>query len=158
MTLADIARLTDLFTIGGTKNGALLGEAMVIRNERLREDFRRCLKQRGALLAKGWVLGAQFAALFSDNLYFSLAKHANDMAGRLAEGIGDLGFSFLAEPATNTIFPIFPNRTVQQLQREYGFYTIRPTDDNRTAIRLVTSWATKETHVEAFLTDLKKLT
>lgn len=157
LTLADVARLVDIFYIGGTKNGALFGEAIVITNKDLQTEFRYHLKQRGALLAKGRVLGGQFIGLFTNNLYFDLAKHANTMAERLTNGIKELGFSFLSESTTNQIFPILPNSLIEELQKEYGFYVWAKSDDNNSAIRLVTSWATKEDKVEEFISDLKTL-
>lgn len=157
LTLADISNLVDIFYIGGTKNGALLGEAIVIPNKTLQKDFRYHLKQRGALLAKGRLLGTQFVALFTDNLYFELAKNANIMAEKLTAGIKELGFSFLTDSATNQIFPIFPNSLIEELKKQYGFYIWSKSDDNNSAIRLVTSWATKEENVNEFISELKAL-
>lgn len=157
LTLADVARLVDIFYIGGTKNGALLGEAIVITNKTLQSEFRYHLKQRGALLAKGRVLGIQFLGLFTNNLYLELAKHANTTAERLTNGIKELGFSFLSNSTTNQIFPIFPNSLIEELKKDYGFYVWSKVDDSNSAIRLVTSWATKEDKVEEFINDLKTL-
>ncbi len=154
-SLADIANLVDVFYIGGTKNGALLGEAIVILNADLQKDFRYFIKQRGALLAKGRILGIQFLELFKDNLYDDLAKHANVMANKLSEGIKSLGYEFLTESSTNQIFPILPNTVITELEKEYGFYVWLKIDENNSSIRLVTSWATKEVSVKDFLTDLK---
>lgn len=156
LNLSDIAKLADVFYIGGTKNGALLGEAIVIVNKELQTNFRYLLKQRGALLAKGAVLGAQFVGLFTHNLYFDLAKHANTMADKLTNGIKSLGYHFLTDSSTNQIFPIFPNVLIKTLQKQYGFYVWSKVDDMNSAIRLVTSWATKEEKVNEFLTDLKQ--
>lgn len=158
VTLADVARLVDVFYIGGTKNGALLGEAIVITNKNLQSEFRYHLKQRGALLAKGRILGIQFVGLFTDNLYFELAKHANTMAERLTRGIEELGFNFLTNSTTNQIFPIFPNSLIEELKKQYGFYVWSEVDESNSTIRLVTSWATKEEKVEEFLTDVRLLT
>lgn len=157
-SLQDIAKLADIFYIGGTKNGALLGEAIVIVTPALQEDFRYFLKQRGALLAKGRVLGVQLRELFRGDLYIELAKHANAMASTLSEGIKNLGFKFLTESSTNQIFPILPNAVITELERMYGFYIWNKTDEHHSAIRLVTSWATKEDAVDDFLNDLKKMT
>ncbi|MEK7129784.1 MAG: low specificity L-threonine aldolase [Patescibacteria group bacterium] len=157
LTLADICSLTDVFYIGGTKNGAFLGEAIVIRNKELQKEFRRMMKQRGALLAKGRVLGIQFAELLRDNLFFDLAKHANEMAARLSSGIAKLGFKFLTNSPTNQIFPILPNRVIEKIQTMYGFYVWSKVDDKSSSIRLVTSWATKEEAVEEFLADIKSV-
>ena len=157
LNLADLARLVDMFYIGGTKNGALLGEALVITNPVLQADFRYHLKQHGALLAKGRLLGSQFLGLFEGDLYFELARHANRMAFKLAEAIGGLGFAFLAPPATNQLFPILSDALIAALQAEYGFYIWSRVDAERSAIRLVTSWATPEAKVDEFIADLRRL-
>jgi threonine aldolase len=157
LTLADITKLVDVFYIGGTKNGALLGEAIILVNAELKPDFRRVLKQKGALLAKGRILGAQFLELFKDDLYFDLAKHANDMAEKLSIGISGLGYKFLTDSPTNQIFPIFPNKIIDKLKEMYGFYIWSRIDTDSSSIRLVTSWATKEEAINLFLTDLSKL-
>lgn len=151
--LAYIAGLVDAFYIGGTKNGALLGEAIVIVNKDLKREFRYHLKQRGALLAKGRVLGAQFLALFEDDLYFQLATHANAMADKLRDGLS--GFDFLVKSSTNQVFPILPNKVIEEMQKLYGFYLWAKVDKERSAVRLVTSWATKEEMVAEFLKDLR---
>lgn len=157
LTLPDISKLTDVFYIGGTKNGALLGEAVVFNNPDLGGEFDFALKQKGALLAKGRILGIQFLELFKDNLYFDLAQHANEMALKMAAAIKEKGFSFLTEPASNQIFPIFPNRVIDELSKKYQFYVWKKVDENKSAIRLITSWATKENEVEEFINDLNNL-
>ena len=157
ITLSELSKLVDIFYIGGTKNGALLGEAIVINNSKLKENFRYYLKQKGALLAKGRVLGIQFVELFKGDLYFDLAKHTNVMAGKLTEGIKKQGYKFLSESSTNQIFPIFPNSVIEKLKSSYGFYVWSKIDTNSSAIRLVTSWATKESAVDDFLADLNKI-
>lgn len=155
LTLNDISRLVDAFYIGGTKNGALLGEALVICRPSLKGDFRFIMKQKGALLAKGRLLGIQFLGLFKDDLYFQLAHHANKMAGILREEIGNLGFDFLGHSPSNQIFPILPNKLIAHLHEKYSFYVWKRISSEQSAIRLVTSWATKEQAVTAFLQDLK---
>ena len=157
MTLADIARLTDAFYVGGTKNGALLGEAIVINNLKLKPFFRYHIKQRGGLLAKGRVLGSQFAGLFEDGLYFDLARHANDMAAALAGGLHEIGATFMTPPVTNQIFPVLPNSVVKELSRLYNFYVWEKSGQDRSVIRLVTSWATPMDAVEMFLEDVRRL-
>ncbi len=151
LNLADVAALTDMLYIGGTKNGALLGEAIVITNPALQSEFRWHIKQRGALLAKGRVVGAQFLELFTGDLYFELARHANKMAEHLAQELRELGFAFLTPPQSNQIFPILPEALIARLQQDYGFYVWAPAGDGLSAIRLVTSWATEEKAVEQFL-------
>ena len=113
------------------------------------------MKQKGALLAKGRLLGIQFLELFRDDLYFDLAKHANAMAGRLRSEISRLGYPFLTYSSSNQIFPILPNWLIANLQEKYSFYVWSKVDAHNSAIRLVTSWATKENAVSAFIDDLK---
>ncbi|WP_407313929.1 threonine aldolase family protein [Desulfosporosinus sp. SB140] len=157
LELSDLVTLVDAFYIGGTKNGALLGEALVICRDSLKEDFRFHMKQKGALLAKGKLLGIQFLELFRDNLYFDLAKHANAMASLLRDEIIKAGFEFLVHSPSNQIFPILPDRLISELQKNYSFYVWSKVDMNNSAVRLVTSWATKEEAVLAFIEDLKAL-
>jgi len=150
-TLADMARLFDAFYIGGTKNGALMGEAIVLLNPDLKRDFLFHLKQRGALLSKGRLAGSQFAALFSNNLFFELARHSNSMALQMAAAIAKAGYPFFAQPESNQIFPVLPMTLIEKLSKEFGFYIWRKTDDNNAIIRLVTSWATPQSEVERFV-------
>lgn len=157
ITLPEVSKSVDVCYIGGTKNGALLGEAIIINNPTLQNDFRYHLKQRGALLAKGRVLGIQFLELFRDDLFFDLARHANEMAGKLADGISESGHNFLVESPTNQIFPILPNNLIKRLQERYGFYIWSEIDDANSSIRLVTSWATEEKAVDKFITNLKSI-
>ena len=154
---SDVANIADAFFIGGTKNGAVFGEALVICDEKLKEDFRYSLKQRGAMLAKGAAIGVQFKALFSDDLYDRLARHSNATAKRLADGIKALGYDFLYPVETNLIVPILPADVTRELQNLYAFYEWQSLGE-KTAIRLLTSWATPEEKVDEFLADLKKLT
>ena len=155
VTLADIASLVDLFWIGGTKVGALLGEAIVVCNPALTQDFAFHLKQRGAMLAKGRVLGIQFQALFGDgDLFTSLARHANTMAARLAGGIAARGHALAAPTETNQVFAILPDDAIAALQEAFAFYVWSKSGDAHSVIRLVTSWATEEGQVDAFLARL----
>ncbi|MEO6137180.1 MAG: beta-eliminating lyase-related protein [Luteimonas sp.] len=154
-SLADVSALVDMFYLGGTKNGALLGEAIVINTPVLQERFRFHLKQRGALLAKGRLLGTQFAALLEDDLYLDIARHANKMAARLADGLRACGVSFLVEPVTNQVFPILPDAQIDQLRPDYGFHVWSRIDDTHSAIRLVTSWATEPGAIDRFLGDFR---
>lgn len=154
LTLADLAALTDVFTIGGTKNGALFGEAVVLSNGCAKDDFRAYMKQRGAVLAKGRLLGLQFTALLENGLYFDLARHANAMAARLRDGISALGYSFFSDSPSNQVFPIFPDKVVKRLADCCEFEVNGPVGPGLTCIRLVTSWATPESAVEQFLKDL----
>ncbi len=155
LSLKDIARLSDVFYIGATKNGALLGEAIVINNKNLQKNFRYMMKQHGALLAKGRIFGIQFIELFKNDLFFELAHHANTMAMRLAKGIKNAGFEFLTEAVSNQIFPILPNDLIKRLSEKFGFYVWAPFDEKKSVIRLVTSWATKEEMVDKFIEEIK---
>jgi threonine aldolase len=157
MSLVELSELVDVFYIGGTKNGALLGEAIVINNTILQENFRYFLKQKGALLAKGRVLGAQFLELFKNNLYYKLAKHANSMADRLKEGIIKHGYELLSDSTTNQLFPILPDTIIEPLNTMYGFHIWEKYNNEKSCVRLVTSWATPEEAVTSFLNDLEKL-
>lgn len=157
LTLADIARLTDVFYIGGTKNGALFGEALVIIHPDLKPDFRFMIKQKGAMLAKGFLLGIQFEELFQNNLFYEMASHANETAMILKKAFSDCGFAFFSDSATNQQFPILPNELIEKLRENYQFQNQQTIDKNHTAVRFVTSWATKEEAVHQFAADLKKL-
>ncbi len=157
MELSDLGKLVDAFYIGGTKNGAFLGEALVICRDSLKEDFRFHIKQKGALLAKGRFLGIQFVELFKDDLYFDLARNANDMAGLLKKAISAEGYSFLIHSPSNQIFPVLPDSLISKLQEKYSFHIWKKVDDDNSAIRLVTSWATEEAAVLNFIEDMKSL-
>lgn len=157
ITLAELSKLVDMFYIGATKNGGLIGEAIIINNPDLQENFRYHIKQRAAMLAKGRVLGIQFLELFKDDLYFTLAKHANEMAAKLTQGIEVCGYPMLTDSTTNQIFLILPNEAIKKLQKLYNFYVWLKVDSDTSSIRLVTSWATKEEAIDEFLSDLKAL-
>ncbi|MFP3721372.1 aminotransferase class I/II-fold pyridoxal phosphate-dependent enzyme [Niallia circulans] len=155
LTLSDLPRLLDAFYIGGTKNGALMGEALVIKKDSLKEDFRYHMKQKGAMLAKGRVLGIQFYELFKDTLFFELAEHANKLAERLTTALAEKGYRFLTQSSTNQVFPIVSNDKIIELEKNYQFNIWEKIDKEHSAIRLVTSWATREEEVEQFINDLK---
>ena len=156
LSYSDIANLVDVFFIGGTKNGALFGESIVICNDDLKQDFRYILKQRGGLLAKTAAIGLQFKVLFTGGLYDQLAKHSNDMAKKLSDGIKSLGYDFLYPAQTNLIIPVFPADVADKLHNLYGFYNWVELGD-KTAIRLLTSWSTPESKIDEFLADLGSL-
>lgn len=157
MTIEDIANLTDAFTIGGTKNGILFGEALVITNSHLKEHMRFSIKQRGALLAKGRLLGVQFKALFEDNLYFEMAKHTNEMASILKNGILELGYELVTNTSTNLIFTKLPNHIHSELSKQCYYEAEHPYDENHMEARFVTSWATPKEDVLELLRLLKEL-
>lgn len=156
LTLEDISHLTDVFYIGGTKNGALLGEAVVFNNLDLGIDFDYILKQRGALLAKGRVLGIQFLELFKDGLYYELAENANRLAMQIAQAVREKGYSFLTHSVTNQIFPILPKSLIEKLSLKYAFYVWKEIDNDTSAVRLITSWATDPEMVKRLIQDIKE--
>lgn len=156
VTLADLAACCDVFYIGGTKIGALLGEAVVIVNPKLQKDFRYFMKQKGAMLAKGRILGIQFLALFEDGLYFKLSKHADEMAQIIRKACAECGFEFLYDSPTNQQFPIMPDDLIKQLEELYAFSHTKRLDHRRSAIRICTSWATRREDVEQLVADIHK--
>ncbi len=157
LTLQDIASLTDVFYLGGTKNGALLGEAIVLNNVSVQQDFAFHIKQKGALLSKGRILGIQFHELLKDDLYFDLALHANKQASKIKEAFQSIGCSFLVETCTNQLFPILSNEHLKSLSKEFSFYSWRLLSENHTAIRIITSWATQSNKVDSFVDKIKSL-
>ncbi len=157
LTLKDIAKLADIFYIGGTKNGALFGEAVVIPNKDLSSPYGLFLKQRGALLAKGATMGTQFVELFKDGLYMDLARHANAMAEKLANHLKDAGVTFKSPPQSNMIWPILPQAFIKKLEEKFVFYTIADEGHGMSLVRLITSWATTEKDVAEFGRVLKEI-
>lgn len=154
MTLSDYARLCDIFYIGGTKCGALFGEAVVIVNDNYKKDFRSHIKQRGGMLAKGRLLGIQFEVLFDGNKYIDICKNAIDLAIEVRDGFADKGYKFLFPSPTNQQFPIIPDDKLEQLSEKYLFEFWQKVDENHTAVRVCTSWATKRENVLALLSDI----
>ena len=128
-------------------------EAMILRNKALREDFRYHVKQKGGMLAKGRVIGVQFEELFRDGLYFALARHANSMAQMLAAALRRAGHGFLSTSPTNQIFPVLPDALIRKLEERWAFYVWQKMDEGHSAVRLVTSWATPEEEVRAFIEE-----
>jgi len=157
LTLFDISKLVDAFYIGGTKAGALMGEALVICNESLKEDFRYIIKQRGGMLAKGRLLGIQFEELFKDDLYIKLARHANEMTTLIKKALSDLNVHMLTDTYTNQLFLILSNSIISELKKKYVFITWSKIDEENSVIRLVTSWATEQDAVLSFIEDVKIL-
>lgn len=151
LTLQDIADLCDAFYIGGTKVGAMCGEAVVVPDPNALPHFFTHIKQHGALLAKGWVLGLQFDTLFTDDLYFKLGKHANDMAKILKKGLQDKGYRFYIDSPTNQQFVIVSNEKLKELSQytTFGFWCNY--DSEHTVVRFATSWATKKSDLDALL-------
>ena len=157
ITLPLLAKLADVFYIGGTKVGALFGEAVVIANETLKRDFRYSIKRHGGMLAKGRLLGIQFATLFTDNLYMQIAQHAIDEAMRIKSALQEKGIKFLMDSPTNQQFPIFSNTQLERLTQEYLFSVWQRIDEEHTAVRICTSWATKSENVDKLIHDIKQL-
>lgn len=157
VSLSDLSRLCDVFYIGGTKVGALFGEAVVMNNPALSEDFRYLIKRHGGMLAKGRLLGVQFCALLEDGVYFSIAEHANVLAQQLRSVLTELGYPMLVETTTNQLFPILPDAVLSELEKEFTFIRQQKTDDSHTAIRFCTSWATTRENVDALCRKLKEL-
>ncbi len=157
LELKDIAELTDVFYIGGTKVGALFGEAVVIVNPALKKDFRYLIKQNGGMLAKGRLLGIQFDTLFTDNLYFQIAKYADDLAMKLKQAFIKKGYGLLFDSYTNQQFPIIPNSHLDVLKEKYLYSFWEAVDEEHSAVRFCTSWATKEEAVDELIADIGKL-
>lgn len=157
LNLADIARLTDVFYIGGTKVGALFGEAVVITNAALKKDFRYLIKQHGGMLAKGRLLGIQFETLFTEGLYYEISKYADDLALLLKDAFVKKGYELRYDSYSNQQFPILPNAHMEKLKEKYSFGFWENVDENHTAVRFCTSWATKKENVEALIADIERL-
>ena len=156
LTLEKVAALTDIFYLGGTKNGALIGEVIIINNKGLQQDFAFNIKQKGALLAKGRLLGIQFLELMKNDLYFDLAKHANQQAMKMKKAMKERGVPFLSETFTNQIFPVLHNDLIRKLSEKFEFYIWKKMDDRSSAIRLITSWNTDDEPVNTFIEIIKR--
>lgn len=157
VTLPDLARLTDVFYIGGTKVGAMFGEAIVITNDTIKPQFRYSIKQNEGMLAKGRFLGLQFDTLFTDHLYTTIAAHAIALAKKMHDEMTSYGISFFSSSPTNQIFPIFTKEQVETLEKNYVFERWATLEDGRITIRFCTSWATEESDVATLLADIKAL-
>jgi threonine aldolase len=157
LDFADYAALCHAFTIGGTKNGLLFGEALVITDPLLMPSFRRCMKQQGAMLAKGRLLGVQYAAVLENDLYRKLAQQGADMAKLLTDGLKALQIPMLIQSPSNQIFPILPNAVIEQLKQSVSFEHWSSVSDTHSCIRFVTAWHTTKEEVEALLSLLGEL-
>ena len=153
----DIARLCDVFYVGGTKQGALFGEAVVFTDTRLADDFRYFIKQNGGMLAKGRLLGLQFEVLMNEGLYFKLARRADRLADRIREAFRRKGVPFLVENTTNQVFPMLENDLLGPLAAEFGFERWQAVDGTHTAVRFCTSWATTDSAVDALEACIEKI-
>lgn len=157
LDLPTLARLCDAFYIGGTKVGALFGEALVICNGKLKEDFRYILKQKGGMLAKGRLLGLQFLALLEDDLYFEMGRHADKMAMLIKEACLKKGYKLFAPSTTNQQFPIMPDEVLDRLKDKYAYSCIQRVDEKHSAVRFCTSWATKMDAVQSLIADIENM-
>ena len=149
MTLPEFARLCDVFYIGGTKVGALFGEAVVIMNESLKKDFRFIMKQRGGRLAKGRLLGIQFDALFTNDLYFKISRHAIEMAHQIRDIFVSAGYPLLFDSPTNQQYPIMPDAELAEIGKSFGYEYWERVDETHSGVRFCASWATTQENVDA---------
>lgn len=156
ISMADLARLCDVFYIGGTKVGALFGEAVVISHPAIADDFRYLIKQHGGMLAKGRLLGVQFSALLADNLYFEIAAHANALADQLRETFAELDYPLFVPGVTNQVFPVLPDTLLEKLSKEFSFTEQQRVDEKHRAVRFCTSWATTQENVNALCAALRQ--
>ncbi len=157
ITLADYAKFTDAFYIGGTKVGAMFGEAVVISNPAIAEDFRYLMKQRGGMLAKGWLLGLQFKTLFENDLYFTISAHADQMADKIRKTLTDLGYALYLPNTTNQVFVTLPDQLLNELGKEFTFAIWEKPDEDYTTVRFCASWATTEENVDALCEAIRNL-
>ena len=157
VTRQDMARLADLFTVGGTKCGALFGEAVVIVNPTLKPDFRSYIKQNGGMLAKGWLLGVQFSALFQDGLYFDICRQAVELAMDIKAAFAARGIPFYLDSPTNQQFVILDHSQIEALEGKYTFEPDHQTDAEHMCVRFCTSWATTPQEVQTLIGDIQKL-
>lgn len=157
LDLPAISELCDVFYIGGTKVGALFGEAVVIVNNSLKKGFRFHMKQRGGMLAKGRLLGLQFLTLFENGLYFEISAHGARLAELMRDAFAEMGIPFFMDSPTNQQFVILPDEICERLREKYEFEYWERVDESHSAVRFCTSWATKEEQVQALLADMRAL-
>ena len=157
VTLPDIARLADVFYIGGTKCGLLFGEAVVIPNPALQQDFRSCIKQGGGMLAKGWLTGLQFYTMFKDGLYFEITRQAVEQSRRIREAFEEAGIPLFIDSPTNQQFVVVTHEQRAALAENYCFLFEKKIDDDRDCIRFCTAWSTRPEEVDALVRDIARL-
>ena len=157
LTLPELARLCDVFYIGGTKVGALFGEAVVVMNPALKKDFRFFMKQRGGMLAKGRLLGIQFDTLFTDDLYLKISRHAIDMAHQIREIFVSAGYPLLFDSPTNQQYPIMPDSELAEIGKNFGYEYWERVDETHSGVRFCASWATTQENVDALREAVKNL-
>jgi len=153
VTIEDIVDLCDVFYIGGTKVGTLCGEALVFTKNNMPRQFVSMTKQQGAMLAKGRLIGMQFDALFTDNLYLEISRHAIDLAERLKKIFLEKGYKLHIDSPTNQQFVIIENKKLEELRKSVKVNIWEKYDENHTVVRFVTSWATKSESID----ELEKL-
>jgi len=157
LDLPFLAEMCDAFYIGGTKQGLLFGEALVITRDALKEDFRYIVKQKGAMFAKGRLLGLQFTELLKDDLYMEMSKHAIDLAMKLRDAFAAKGYPFLMESPSNQQFPIIPDEHLEVLKKKYSYSYIQRVDATHSGVRFCTSWGTQPENVDALIADIQAL-
>lgn len=155
LTLEDIATLCDVFYIGGTKCGAMFGEAVVISANQLKRDFRYIMKQRGGVLAKGRLLGIQFDVLFDNDLYFKICRNAVEYALKVKQAFEEKGIEFYGNSPTNQQFPVLTNTQLNHLRKKYMFEVWNKLNENDTVVRFCTSWATKKEDIDELIEDIR---
>ncbi|MEG0283857.1 MAG: beta-eliminating lyase-related protein [Erysipelotrichales bacterium] len=156
LSMSDLCDIFDIFYIGGTKNGAWLGEAIVVVNDNLKPNFRYNIKQKGALFAKGKLLGIQFIELFEQDLYFKLAQHSTNMGIHIRNAFISNGYQMFSDSYTNQQFVVIPNEMLAKFDEKYRTTIWCPYDENSTVVRFVTSWATNKEMVAQLVEDIKK--
>ena len=160
LSIRELAQLCDAFYLGGTKNGALFGEALVIRDPAMNDHFRFMIKRHCSMLAKGRLIGVQFEALLEggeNSIYFEMAAHANAMAKLLREELTAMGIQFYSDSPTNQIFPILPTAVVKELQKEVAFHLWAPEKNGMIPVRFVTGWGTEKQEIENLVRIIKRL-
>lgn len=157
VSIADISKLTDAFYIGGTKCGALFGEALIIRNNALKTDFRSYIKMNGGMLAKGWLLGLQFDTLFSNGLYFEIGKKADDYAAQIKTAFASKGVKCFIENDTNQLFVILTDEQCEIIGKKHIYEFQERIDDNNCCVRFCTAWSTKADEVNALIADISQM-
>ena len=154
LDITDFGKYCDAFYIGGTKNGLLFGEAVVITNNDLKPHFRNMIKQRGGMFAKGFLFGVQFGAYFKDGLWLEMARHAVSQAQRIAKAAEEKGYTLYAKSPTNQVFIVLSHEKIAELEQNFAFEAFGHVDDDHEAMRFVCSWATKEESVDELIASL----
>lgn len=157
LTINDFADLADAFYIGGTKNGAMIGEALILVNPLFKENFRNSIKLNGGMLAKGYLVAMQYEVLFTDNLFYELAKHAVDTGTLLKEELLKDEIELFMDSSINMQFVIVNNEVLKALNKLYDFEVWKKIEKNKSVIRLVTSWATDIKAISEFMKDFRKI-